>query len=84
MRNGDRLRIDLRNRRVDLLLDAAGMAARREVLEAAGGYAYPVSQTPWQEMQRGMVGELETGAVLEPAVRYHRISDTMGLPRDNH
>ena len=84
LRNGDRLRIDLSKRRVDVLLDAAEMAGRRATLEAAGGYQYPASQTPWQEMQRGMIGELETGAVLEPAVRYHRISDTMGLPRDNH
>ena len=84
LRNGDRLRIDLRKRRVDVLLDAAEMAGRRATLEAGGGYQYPASQTPWQEMQRGMIGELETGAVLEPAVRYYRISDTMGLPRDNH
>ena len=84
LRNGDRLRIDLRKRRVDVLLDAAEMAGRRATLEAGGGYQYPASQTPWQEMQRGMIGELETGGVLEPAVRYHRISDTMGLPRDNH
>lgn len=31
-----------------------------------------------------MVGQLETGAVLEPAVKYHRIIDRFGLPRDNH
>ncbi|MFC0633134.1 IlvD/Edd family dehydratase [Brevundimonas balnearis] len=84
LRNGDRVRIDLKTRRVDVLLDDAELARRREALEAAGGYRYPVSQTPWQEIQRYMVTELETGAVLEPAVRYHRIIDTMGLPRDNH
>jgi dihydroxy-acid dehydratase len=84
LRNGDRLRIDLNARRVDVLIDAAEMADRRRTLEAAGGYAYPESQTPWQEIQRSMVGSLETGAVLEPAVKYHRIVDTRGLPRDNH
>jgi dihydroxy-acid dehydratase len=31
-----------------------------------------------------MVGQLETGAVLEPAIKYHRIIDKFGLPRDNH
>ncbi len=53
-------------------------------LEAAGGYRYPGHQTPWQEIQRAFVGELETGAVLEPAVKYQRIAQTMGIPRDNH
>ncbi|WP_304278640.1 hypothetical protein, partial [Caulobacter segnis] len=42
------------------------------------------SQTPWQEIQRAVVGQLETGAVLEPAVKYQRIAQTKGLPRDNH
>ena len=69
---------------MDVLIDDAEMAERRAAFEAAGGYQYPASQTPWQEFQRSMVGELETGAVLEPAVKYHRIVDTLGLPRDNH
>tara|TARA_R110002051_G_scaffold2924_1_gene15382 strand:- start:150 stop:1946 length:1797 start_codon:yes stop_codon:yes gene_type:complete len=84
LRTGDRLRIDLNTRRVDVLFDATEMAERRKAFEAAGGYKYPPSQTPWQEIQRGMVSELETGAVLKPAVKYHRIVDTLGLPRDNH
>ena len=50
----------------------------------AGGYKYPDHQTPWQEIQRGMVGQMDTGAVLEPAVSYQRIAQTMGIPRDNH
>ena len=84
VRNGDRLRVDLRAGRVDLQVSEAEMQARRAALEAAGGYAYPASQTPWQEMQRAMVSELATGAVLTPAVNYHRIIDTRGPPRDNH
>ena len=84
LRNGDRLRVDLNKRRVDVLLDAAELAARRAALEAAGGYRYPASQTPWQEIQRATVGQLETGAVLEPAIKYHRIVDTLGPPRHNH
>ncbi len=84
LRTGDRLRIDLNTRRVDVLIPDAELAERRRAFEAAGGYRYPASQTPWQEIQRAMVGELETGAVLEPAVKYHRIVDTLGPPRDNH
>ncbi|WP_288759583.1 IlvD/Edd family dehydratase [uncultured Brevundimonas sp.] len=84
LKTGDRLRIDLKTRKVDVLIEAEELAERRRAFDAAGGYRYPASQTPWQEIQRSMVGELETGAVLEPAVKYHRIVDTLGLPRDNH
>ena len=42
------------------------------------------SQTPWQEIQRATVGQMETGAILEGAEKYQRIAQTMGLPRDNH
>ena len=84
LQTGDRLRIDLNTRRVDVLIPDAELAERRRAFEAGGGYRYPASQTPWQEIQRSMVGELETGAVLEPAVKYHRIVDTLGPPRDNH
>jgi len=84
LKTGDRVRIDLNTGRADILIPDAELAERRAVFEAAGGYKYPASQTPWQEIQRSMVGQLETGAVLEPAVKYHRIIDTLGLPRDNH
>jgi dihydroxy-acid dehydratase len=60
------------------------MAQRRADLEAKGGYPYPASQTPWQEIQRALVGQMDTGAILEGAEKYQRIAQTMGLPRDNH
>nr|WP_314526604.1 IlvD/Edd family dehydratase [uncultured Brevundimonas sp.] len=84
LQTGDRVRIDLNTGRADILISDQELADRRRAFEAAGGYAYTASQTPWQEMQRAVVGQLETGAVLEPAVKYHRIVDTLGLPRDNH
>nr|WP_314434969.1 IlvD/Edd family dehydratase [uncultured Brevundimonas sp.] len=84
LKTGDRVRIDLNTGRADILISDEELAARRAALEAAGGYAYPPSQTPWQEMQRAVVGQLETGAVLEPAVKYHRLVDRFGLPRDSH
>ncbi|WP_428375721.1 IlvD/Edd family dehydratase [Lichenicoccus sp.] len=84
LRSGDRLRVDLRQGRVDMLVPEAEIAERRVALQADGGYRYPASQTPWQELQRGVVGQLQTGAVLEPAVAYQRIAQTKGLPRDNH
>jgi dihydroxy-acid dehydratase len=31
-----------------------------------------------------MVDQLSDGMVLRPAVKYRRIDETFGLPRDNH
>ena len=84
LKTGDRVRFDLRKSRVDVLISASEVVERRRALEAEGGYAYPESQTPWQEIQRAVVGQMDTGAVLEPAVKYQRIAQTKGLPRDNH
>ena len=84
LKTGDRIRVDLRKGEVNVLLSDAEMQQRRADLEAAGGYAYPASQTPWQEMQRGVVGQMDTGSVLEPAVKYQRIARTKGIPRHNH
>ena len=84
LRTGDRVRIDLNGRRVDMLVDAEEISRRRADLRLVEGDAFPASQTPWQEIQRGMVGQFATGAVLEPAVKYQRIAQTRGLPRDSH
>ncbi|WP_294327266.1 IlvD/Edd family dehydratase [uncultured Sphingomonas sp.] len=84
LRTGDRVRIDLGKGRADVLLSDAELAGRRRELEAAGGYQYPASQTPWQEIQRSVVGQMATGAILEGAEAYQKIAQTRGLPRDNH
>jgi len=84
LRTGDRMRIDLGRRTADMLVSAEELEARRAELLQAVGYAYPESQTPWQEIQRGLVDELSDGMVLKPAVRYQRIAWTKGVPRHNH
>lgn len=84
LKTGDRVRIDLKRGTANILIDDQELAARQQALEAAGGYVYPESQTPWQEIQRAFVGQLETGAVLEPAIKYQKIAQTKGIPRDNH
>jgi dihydroxy-acid dehydratase len=84
LRTGDPVRVDLNTRRVDVLISDAELAGRRAALDTAGGFRVPPSQTPWQELQRATVGQLSTGAVLEPAIKYHRIIDRFGNPRDNH
>ncbi len=84
IRTGDRVRIDLAKGTANVLIDDAELAERRRALAEAGGYAYPASQTPWQEIQRSVVGQLQDGAILEGAEKYQRIAQSMGLPRDNH
>jgi dihydroxy-acid dehydratase len=84
LRTGDRVRIDLLKGTANVLVSDAELAARRAQLDAAGGYQYPSSQTPWQEIQRGLVGQLGDGMILEGTEAYQRIAQTRGLPRDNH
>ena len=84
LKTGDRVRIDLNKRSADILISNEEYARRKSALKKRGGFKSPESQTPWQEMQRGMVDELSNGMVLKPAVKYQRISFTKGIPRDNH
>jgi dihydroxy-acid dehydratase len=84
LKTGDRVRIDLNKGRADMLVPDTEIAARRKAVEAGGGFKVPPSQTPWQEIQRGMVDQLGSGMVLKPAVKYQRVCETFGLPRDNH
>jgi dihydroxy-acid dehydratase len=84
LRTGDRVRIDLERRTADVLISPEDLAKRRQALEREGGFPVPDHQTPWQEIQRGLVSELSDGMVLKPAVGYQRIATTRGVPRDNH
>lgn len=84
LETGDRVRIDLGKGTADILISVDDYKQRQADLAAAGGYKYPDHQTPWQEIQRGIVDELSEGMVLKPAVKYQRIAETKGIPRDNH
>jgi dihydroxy-acid dehydratase len=84
LQTGDRVRIDLNKGTANMLVSDEEIAKRRAALEAAGGFKYPASQTPWQEIQRGVVGQMGTGMVLENAVKFQKIDETFGVPRDNH
>lgn len=84
LKNGDQVRIDLNTGQANVLISDEEYAARFAAFEAAGGYKYPPSQTPWQEMQRETVDQLSEGMVLKPAVKYQKIAASKGLPRDNH
>jgi len=80
LRTGDRIRIDLGKRRADILISDEELSARRRELKLPE----IVNQTPWQEIYRSYVGQLDTGGVLENAVKYQRVAETFGVPRNNH
>jgi dihydroxy-acid dehydratase len=77
---GDRIRIDLNKRTANILISDEELSQRRRDLKLPKF----VSQTPWQEIYREHVGQLATGAVLENAVKYQRVTERFGIPRDNH
>jgi dihydroxy-acid dehydratase len=84
LKDGDRIRVDLNKGTVNVLIDEAELKARRQALLDAGGYKFPAHQTPWQEIQRGIVAQLDQGMVLQPAIKYQKVAQEKGLPRDNH
>jgi dihydroxy-acid dehydratase len=84
VRTGDPVRIDLRKGTANLLISDEELGKRRAALKGNGGYHYPEHQTPWQEIQRGMVDQFSAGMVLKPAVKYQDVAHTRGVPRDNH
>ena len=80
LQTGDRIRIDLNARRVDVLLPDGELAARR----AAWTPPKLVNKTPWEEIYRNTVGQLGTGACMEPATLYLNVLETHGESRNNH
>jgi dihydroxy-acid dehydratase len=84
LETGDRVRIDLGKGSADILISDEELAERRRKLQEAGGFPYPEHQTPWQEIQRGIVDQLDKGMVLKPAIRYRQIAREKGTPRNNH
>ncbi len=83
LRTGDRVRIDLNKGTANILISKDELAKRRKALEKSGGFKYAANQTPWQEIQRGMIDQLGDGMVLRPAVKYQRVAQT-SVPKDNH
>jgi dihydroxy-acid dehydratase len=78
LKTGDSIKVDLRQRRVDVLLSEEEIARRRSELKPAE----LVNHTPWQEFYRSHVGQLETGACLEFAVNYRDVGKQ--IPRHSH
>ena len=70
LETGDEVRVDLNKCRVELLVSDEALAKRGE------NYSPPElrHQTPWQEMYRGCVGQLDTGACIEFATKYRDVA----------
>ncbi len=81
LQTGDMVRIDLNSGRCDVLLDD-GEIARRKAAAAASPPPVPASQTPWQEIYRQTVGQLDSGGCMELALKYRAVGQD--LPRHNH
>ncbi|KAJ5356751.1 hypothetical protein N7517_011360 [Penicillium concentricum] len=83
LRDGDRLRVDLNKRRVDILIGDEELQRRREDHKVRGGFSVPESQTPWQDIFRRETDQLNEGMVLRDAVKYQRVAQR-SEPRHNH
>jgi dihydroxy-acid dehydratase len=72
--------VDLNAGRCDMLVPEAEIERRKHA--PRGVPSVPASATPWQEIYRAGVGQMDGGAVLEAAVKYHGVAAK--TPRHNH
>jgi dihydroxy-acid dehydratase len=80
IKTGDKLCIDLNKRRVDLLISKKEFQNRRKKRKIKK----LINQTPWQEISRDHVGQLEDGACIRSREIYLDISEKKGIPRHSH
>lgn len=78
LRDGDAIRVDVRQRTVTLLVEDAELAERRRTFTAE----MPESHTPWEELYRAHVNQLADGATLEFATKYRATGRV--IPRHSH
>ncbi|SEN54497.1 D-xylonate dehydratase [Duganella sp. CF517] len=78
LRTGDMIRVDLNAGTCDALVPQAEWEERKK----GALPAIPASQTPWQEIYRSTVGQMESGACMELAVPYRGVADNPA--RHNH
>ena len=80
VKTGDQIKIDLNKRRVDLLIPQTEFKIRRKKRKL---FKFN-NQTPWQEIFRDTVGQLEDGACINSRGKFLKVSSTKGIPRDSH
>ncbi len=80
IKTGDKMCIDLNKKRVDLLISKSEFIKRRKRKKIPKLN----NQTPWQEISRSHVGQLEDGACIRTRGLYIDIAEKKGIPRNNH
>ena len=80
IKTGDKMKIDLNINRIDLLISDEELKKRKNNIKLPKFN----NQTPWQEISRKMVGQLETGGCLETDTVFLDITNTKGIPRHSH
>ena len=80
VKTGDKIKIDLNKRKVDLLISSAEFKKRRKKKKTPK----LKNQTPWQEIARSTVGQLEDGACINSKEIYLDIAKKKGIPRNSH
>ena len=80
LKTGDRVRIDLRRRRVDAMVAQEEWDKRKRGLLPRA----PDPQTPWQSIHAAMVGDLDAGMVLKGAPAFIDVGSQANLPGDAH
>jgi len=80
IKTGDKIKVNLNKSRIDLIISEKEFKIRKKNIKLPKFK----NQTPWQEISRKMVGQLETGACLETETIYLDITNTKGMPRHSH
>ena len=80
IKTGDKMCIDLNKKRVDLLISKSEFIKRRKRKKIPKLN----NQTPWQEISRSHVGQLEDGACIRTRGLFMDIAEKKGIPRNNH
>jgi dihydroxyacid dehydratase/phosphogluconate dehydratase len=78
LQSGDLVRVNLTKRSVDMLVDDAEIARRKSLTRPAPRK----SNTPWEEIFRNHVTQLEDGYYLDWATKYHDVARV--VPRHSH
>lgn len=80
IKSGDMIEVDLEQHTVNLLIDDEEFATRQSQCQKL----ITTDQTPWQEIYRSSVNQLDKGAVLETKKAYTQLNKTYGIPRNSH
>ncbi len=78
LQDGDKIRVSIRERSVNLLVPQEEIERRRSTMKPFK----PENHTPWEEFYRANVGQLETGACFEFATKYRDVRKV--VPRHSH